>query len=258
MTARASRKEARRKGSQKRAKYDNNVFHMEDYDTTDKRVMLKAKDLSPKNTEQRKYINTIKNTTVTVGIGEPGTGKTFIPAVLAIQEILSANSPFEQLILIRPNEPLGKSLGMLPGDLFAKLEPWLEPIASGVKWALGDNLNGKAYKSLVERGIIQFCAVEHIRGRTFNNAYVIVDEAQNLEVKAMAAILTRIGQDCKMIVCGDVGQKDINGKSGLGTLMDVYEKYDNLPYNIIELVDNVRSKESQAFQQIFKDLGIVS
>lgn len=258
MTERASRKEARRTGKNKRAnnRYDNNVYHMEDYDE-DKHVVLKAKELTPKNTEQRKYINTIKNITVTVGIGEPGTGKTFIPSVLATQEILSANSPFEQMILIRPNEPLGKSLGMLPGDLFAKLEPWLEPIADGVKWALGDTKNGKAYKSLVERGVIQFCAVEHVRGRTFNNAYVIVDEAQNVTVEAMMCILTRIGQDCKLIIAGDINQKDIKVDSGLGLMMRMYEEYDRLPFSLIELQENVRSPESKAFHAIFKDMGLV-
>lgn len=254
---RASQRKEKRRNSSRRERYENNVYHMEDYDMSEKHIMPTAKDLSPKNPEQRKYINTIKNTAVTVGIGEPGTGKTFIPSVLATQEVLSANSPIEQIILIRPNEPLGKSLGMLPGDLFAKLEPWLEPIADGVKWTLGDSKNGKMYKALVERGVIQFCAVEHIRGRTFNNAYVIVDEAQNLGINAMAAILTRIGQDCKMIICGDIGQKDIPGKSGLGLLMEIWEEYERLPFNIIELKDNVRSEESKAFHAIFKDKGIV-
>ena len=257
MTGRASRKEARRNGKQKRAsRYENNVYHMEDFDS-DRRIVLSAKDLTPKNTEQRKYMNTIKNTTVTVGIGEPGTGKTFIPSVLATQEIISGNSPYEQMVLIRPNEPLGKSLGMLPGDLFAKLEPWLEPIADGVRWTLGDSKNGKAYKSLVERGVIQFCAVEHVRGRTFNNAYVIVDEAQNVTLEAMMCILTRIGQDCKLIICGDINQKDIKTDSGLGLLMQMYQQYETLPFSMIELRENVRSAESKAFHAIFKDMGLV-
>ena len=123
----------------------------------------------------------IKNNTVTVGIGEPGTGKTFIPSVLAAQELVDIHSDIEQVILVRPNEPLGKSLGMLPGDLAEKLEPWLEPIADGMKWAIGDH----AYKGYVERQKIKFLAVEHARGRTFNNSYVIVDEAQNISVEAM-------------------------------------------------------------------------
>lgn len=218
---------------------------------------LSAKDLKPKNAEQSRYINTIKNSVVTVGTGEPGTGKTFVPAVLGVQEILSAQSDIEHMILIRPNEPLGKSLGMLPGDLASKLEPWLEPIADGVKWAIGDTKNGKMFKSLVERGVIQHLAIEHARGRTFNNAFVILDEAQNVSVEAMMCILTRIGQDCRLVICGDINQKDIKSDSGLGLLMQIHEEYDYVPFQLVELTQNVRSPESKAFHAIFKDMGLV-
>lgn len=245
----ASRSRDSRRGSSKRSeKFENNVVHMQMTD-----VRFVAKSLEGKNREQKSYINMIKNHTITVGIGEPGTGKTFIPSVLAAQEILDERSNIEQVILVRPNEPLGKSLGMLPGDLAEKLEPWLEPIADGMKWAIGD----KAYKSLVERQLIKFLAIEHARGRTFNNAYVIVDEAQNISVDAMICLLTRVGQDCKLIICGDIAQKDIKGDSGLALLMDVWEKYDHAPFTAIELIDNVRSKESKAFYDIFKDMGLV-
>lgn len=212
-----------------------------------------AKTLTAKNSEQKAYINAIMNTTVTVGIGDPGTGKTFIPAVLGAQEMCNPRSDIEQMILVRPNEPLGKSLGMLPGTLAEKLEPWLEPIADGVKWAIGDF----AYKGLVEREKIKFLAIEHARGRTFNNAYVIVDEAQNVTEEAMICLLTRIGQDCKLIICGDIAQKDIKDNSGLGLLMRLEEKYENVPFTLIELIENVRSVESKAFHDLFKQEGLV-
>ncbi|EBU6481669.1 hypothetical protein DKI99_23830 [Salmonella enterica subsp. enterica serovar Umbilo] len=104
---------------------------------------------------------------------------------------------------------------------------------------------------------MKFLAVEHARGRTFNNSYVIVDEAQNISVEAIICLLTRVGQDCRLIICGDIAQKDIKGDSGLALLMEVYEKYENAPFSMIELIDNVRSVESKAFYDIFKDMGKV-
>lgn len=212
-----------------------------------------AKTLTAKNSEQKTYINTIKNTTVTVGIGDPGTGKTFVPSVLAAQELCDPRSDIEHIILVRPNEPLGNSLGMLPGTLAEKLEPWLEPISDGVKWAIGDY----AYKGLVEREKIKMLAIEHARGRTFNNAYVIVDEAQNVTRKAMICLLTRIGMNCKLIICGDIAQQDIKSDSGLGMLIELNEKYSNVPFTMVELIENVRSVESKAFHVLFKQEGLV-
>ena len=91
------------------------------------------------------------------------------------------------------------------------MAPWLEPIADGFKWALGE----RSYQGLVERKAIQYLAIEHARGRTFNNSYVIVDEAQNISVEAMKCILTRVGRIAKLVICGDVAQKDIKSDSGL-------------------------------------------
>lgn len=248
---RSAQKRKNKRSKQQFADYDDNVvtadFGREDV------IRVQPKDLTPKNKEQRQYINTIRNTTVTVGIGAPGSGKTFIPSVLAAQELMNPNSPFENIVLIRPNEPLGKSLGMLPGDLFEKLEPWLEPIAAGIRWSIGD----QAYKGLVNRQKIKLLAVEHTRGRTFNNSYVIVDEAQNLSVEAVKCIVTRVGMDCRMIICGDIAQKDIHGNSGLALLMEIYNKYEYCPFSMVELFEDVRSKESAAFCAIFKDMGIM-
>lgn len=237
-----------------RRREENNVYdfpQQEKFGSSESRVV--AKTLKAKNGEQQRYIEIIRNQTVTIAIGKPGTGKTFIPSVMAGQELTNPKSVIENVILIRPNESLGKSLGMLPGDLSEKLEPWLEPIADGIKYAIGD----MAYKGYVEREKIKFLAIEHARGRTFNNAYVIIDEAQNISIEAMICLMTRVGQDCKIIVCGDIAQKDIKGDSGLGMLMDLYEKYDYVPYQLIELIENVRSRESAAFYDMFKDEGLI-
>lgn len=211
---------------------------------------VKPKVLVGKNQEQNSYINTIKNNVITVAIGPAGSGKTFIPAVLAAQELTNPRSDFKSIILVRPNEPLGNSLGMLPGTLAEKLEPWLVPIADGVKYAIGET----AYKGYLEREKIQFLAVEHLRGRTFNNAFVIVDEAQNISIEAMKCLVTRVGMDCRLVICGDIAQQDIRGNSGLGLLMEIYDKYEYSPFQIAALRENVRSRESAAFQSIFDDM----
>lgn len=229
------------------------VDRTERYEDMPDKGFTVVKALQPKNEGQRQYINAIDNNTVVVAIGEPGTGKTFIPAVKAAQEISKPNTTYDHIIMVRPNEPLGRALGMLPGDLAEKLEPWLEPIADGIKWAIGEH----AYKNLVNRGAIKYLAIEHARGRTFNNAYVIVDEAQNISVEAMMCLVTRVGLDCKLVICGDVAQKDIKADSGLQLLMDIREEYEYVPFNLIELTANVRSQESSAFYSIFKDKGLV-
>lgn len=215
-----------------------------------------SKVLKPRNEEQKSYINKIKNNTITVATGDPGTGKTFIPSVLAAIELLKGkSSDFDKLILIRPNEPLGNSLGMLPGTLEEKLEPWLVPIADGISWYAGETY----YKYCIRSGKIDYLAVEHARGRTFNNAFVIVDEAQNIGVEAMKAIVTRVGLDCRLVICGDIAQVDINKKdSGLAMLMRLKDKYGSaVPFTHIELVDNVRSSESAQFVKIFKEEGLM-
>lgn len=227
----------------------DNIYHL----PIPEGAMPVANALVPKNEEQKRYINIIKNHTVTVCTGKPGTGKTFIPAVLGAQEMCTPGSKIKKFILVRPNEPLGKSLGMLPGDLNEKMAPWLEPIADGIRYAVGD----QTYKGFVQREVIQPLAIEHARGRTFNNAYVVIDEAQNISKEAMICLLTRVGMDCKLIICGDIAQKDIKGDSGLGMLMELYNKYEFTPFQHIELETNVRSRESAAFYDMFKAEGLI-
>lgn len=209
------------------------------------------KELRPKNKEQETYINSIKNHNITVCNGKVGSGKTFIPSALAGIEL--SNKRIDRVVLIRPNEPLGKSLGMLPGDLKEKLKPWLAPIAEGLQFTMGKGF----YDYCVENEKIEFVAVEHVRGRTFNDAYVIVDEAQNLSTDAIVAIVTRLGVNCKMVICGDVAQKDISSTSGLGLLNSIYEEYDYVPFNITELTECVRSPEASAFLDIFEEKGLL-
>lgn len=211
----------------------------------------KGKTLTAMNPEQKTYINAIKNHDAVVCLGAAGSGKTFVPAALAGTEL--AEKRIERVVLIRPNEPLGNSLGMLPGDLKEKLKPWLAPIAEGLLYSMGKGF----YEYCVENEKIEFVAVEHVRGRTFNDAYVIVDEAQNLSVEAIAAITTRLGSNCKMVICGDVAQKDIKKKSGLALLAEITEEYDRVPFVTVELTECVRSETAAAFLSIYQEKGIM-
>lgn len=250
----ASRHKPKRNGSRNTNRRSAEVYNIENGRPMDVSFMQpESKKLVPKNQEQATYLNSLQNHTVTVCCGSLGSGKTFIPSVLAAQELANPRSEIEKVILIRPNEPLGKSLGMLPGDLKEKLKPWLAPISDGIQYAIGKGF----YEYAVESEKIEYLAVEHVRGRTFNNAYVIVDEAQNLSEEAMVAILTRIGEGCKMAICGDIAQKDIVGKSGLGLLIKISEKYDYLPFNLVELTECVRSREAAAFLSVFQEEGLL-
>lgn len=253
--SRASRKE-RNRSSRKSRRFEENVLDI----NTGKPVSnikdfssVQVKSLTAKNTEQKSYINAIKNHTVTVCTGKVGSGKTFVPSVLGAQELFAGSSKIEKIILVRPNEPLGKSLGMLPGDLKDKLKPWLAPIADGIKYAVGEG----AYNAAVEFNKIEYVAVEHLRGNTFKNCYVIVDEAQNLSVEAMVCLLTRVGEDCKLIICGDIAQKDIKADSGLGMLKSLKDRWDRLPFVEINLEECVRSETASAFCEIFEQEGFL-
>lgn len=212
-----------------------------------------VRSLTAKNQEQQEYINSILNRSITICTGKAGSGKTFIPSVIAAQQLYDRNSPVEKIILVRPNEPLGKSLGMLPGDLKEKLKPWLAPIADGVKFAVGEG----AYNAAVEFEKIEYVAVEHLRGITFRNSFVVIDEAQNLSVDAVVCLLTRIGEDCKMVLCGDIAQKDIKADSGLGMLLKLQENWEKLPFNLVDLEKCVRSDEASAFCYIFEQEGLL-
>lgn len=165
--------------------------------------------LVAKTEAQRRYINAINNFTLTFATGSAGTGKTFICASMAADAL--ENRTIDKLIITRPAVEAGESLGFLPGDIDQKFDPYLMPF----KEVLNDRL-GKSYvEYLIKTGKIEAAPLAYMRGRTFKNAFVILDEAQNTTNNQMKMFLTRIGYDCKVVVNGDYSQKDINGSSGL-------------------------------------------
>lgn len=169
----------------------------------------KVESLSPKTEGQRKYLNAIRHFQVTFGIGPAGTGKTFIAGAFACEQLES--KAVEKVIITRPAVDAGESLGFLPGELEEKYEPYI----AAFRDVLNERL-GKTYvEYLLKIGRIEGVPFAYMRGRTFKNCVVILDEAQNATPEQMKLFLTRIGENCKVIINGDVSQKDIKGVCGL-------------------------------------------
>lgn len=156
-----------------------------------------------KTFRQRQYIKAIQTHDITFCIGPAGTGKTFLAAVLAVQALL--NNKCERLILTRPAVEAGEKLGFLPGDLQQKIDPFLRPLYD----ALNEFIDPQRIPALIERGEIEVAPLAYMRGRTLNNAFVIVDEAQNTTPAQLKMVLTRLGLGSKMVVTGDITQTDL-------------------------------------------------
>ncbi|HJR87723.1 MAG TPA: PhoH family protein [Acidimicrobiia bacterium] len=174
----------------------------------------RGKLVRPKTHGQHGYINAVRENTVTFGIGPAGTGKTYLAMAVAV-EALSAGA-VRRIILTRPAVEAGERLGFLPGDLFAKIDPYLRPLYD----ALWDMLGPEETARLTEKGTIEIAPLAYMRGRTLNDACVILDEAQNTSPEQMKMFLTRLGFNSKMVVTGDVTQTDLPAQkaSGLETV----------------------------------------
>lgn len=166
-------------------------------------VTSKGRHVRPKTLGQRIYLDTIRNNSVTFGIGPAGTGKTYLAVVMAVAAL--RNKEVEKIILTRPAVEAGERLGFLPGDLQEKVDPYLRPLYD----ALQDILGLDTYQKLMSKGIIEIAPLAYMRGRTLEDAFVILDEAQNTTAKQMKMFLTRLGFGSRMVVTGDVGQIDL-------------------------------------------------
>lgn len=242
--AKAKRRESSRR-SERKSKLtlvvnDNKANHYE------------SKKLKPKNKEQEKAINLIKNQSIVGLFGQVGSGKTFLAAATAVELVKDIKSPYERIVLVRPNIDLGKDLGSLPGSLYEKLQPYLQPIIDGIIHQIGE----PGLKHMVNSKSIEYLAVQHMRGRTWNNCIVIIDETQNLTRKEVAVALTRKGLDCKIIFTGDLKQTDMKRDSGIQLLYEIVEKYENTPHVLLELEESVRSAEVQWYASVFEQLQV--
>jgi phosphate starvation-inducible PhoH-like protein len=167
--------------------------------------------VTPKTTGQKRYAQAIRKHDVTIGIGPAGTGKTYLAVAMALSELREER--VTRIILTRPAVEAGEALGYLPGDLYEKIAPYLRPLQD----ALYDMMPGEEIQKLTERGVIEIAPLAYMRGRTLNNAFIILDEAQNSTPEQMFMFLTRLGYGSKAVITGDITQIDLpaNKRSGL-------------------------------------------
>lgn len=173
---------------------------------------VRNRPIRVKNLGQRNYIQSIKQNEITIGIGPAGTGKTFLAVAMAVSAFKKGE--VDKIIITRPAVEAGESLGFLPGDLKEKVDPYLRPIYDAMGAILGSEQSGR----LIERGTVEVAPLAYMRGRTLDNAFIILDEAQNTTPSQMKMFLTRLGFNSKMVVNGDVSQIDLprgNRQSGL-------------------------------------------
>ena len=173
-------------------------------------LKLKKVISKPKSPNQQKFIDTINQNTITFGVGAAGTGKTFLAVACAVYALEQGN--VKKIILVRPAIEAGEKLGFLPGDLAEKIDPYLQPLYDSLYDCLGfDNVN-----KLLEKNIIEIAPLAYMRGRTLNDAFIILDEAQNTTIAQMQMFLTRIGYGSRTVVTGDASQIDLPKESSSG------------------------------------------
>ena len=195
-----------------------------------------GKLIYPKTLGQKSYYYALKNNDVVCGIGPAGTGKTYLAVVFAVAAL--KNNEVKKIILTRPAVEAGENLGFLPGDLKEKVDPYLRPLYD----ALYDMLGVEQTEKLMEKGVIEIAPLAYMRGRTLEDAYVILDEAQNTTDNQMKMFLTRLGFRSKMIVTGDISQIDLprNTTSGLIRALDILEGVKGISFIHLSAMDVVR------------------
>ncbi len=197
-------------------------------------LTYRGRALRPKTDGQRRYIEAIRRNTITFGIGPAGTGKTYLAMAMAVAAL--KRREVARIVLVRPVVEAGESLGYLPGTLQEKLDPYIRPLYD----ALFDMTDMERGNALIEQGIIEIAPLAFMRGRTMNNAFVILDEAQNTTPDQMKMFLTRLGFSSKFVVTGDVTQRDLLGTNGLDVARRVLEGLDDIAFVDLNRNDIVR------------------
>ena len=194
--------------------------------------------VAPKTVTQKRYVDAIRRQTITVGIGPAGTGKSFLAVAMAVAAL--QRREVNRIVLTRPAVEAGERLGFLPGDLMAKVDPYLRPLFD----ALYDMLEPEKVNQHLERGVIEVAPLAFMRGRTLNDAFIIVDEAQNTTPEQMKMVLTRLGFNSKMVVTGDVTQVDLprDQRSGLLVIGDILSEVEGIEFVRFAGEDVVRHK----------------
>ena len=199
-------------------------------------VTAKGKPIKAKTVGQSRYVEAIRKNTVVLGIGPAGTGKTFLAVAMAVKAL--RDKQVSRILLTRPAIEAGERLGFLPGDLLSKIDPYLRPLYD----ALGEMLGPETHQRLVEKGVIEVAPLAYMRGRTLDDAFIILDEAQNATPEQVKMFLTRLGFGSKVVVTGDMTQTDLPSgqKSGLATAVKILEGIDDIAIHYLTDKDVVR------------------
>ena len=198
-------------------------------------LTYRGRAIRPKTPGQKRYVEAIRQNTVTVCLGPAGTGKTYLAMAVAVAAL--TRHEVSRIVLTRPVVEAGENLGFLPGTLEEKIDPYVRPLYD----ALFDMMDAERAGALIEQGVIEIAPLAYMRGRTLNDAYVILDEAQNTTPEQMKMFLTRLGFNSKFIITGDATQRDLVGKrSSLATLRDILDGVDDICFADLDRKDVVR------------------
>jgi phosphate starvation-inducible PhoH-like protein len=208
----------------------------------------RGKRITPKTVTQKRYVDAIRNCTVTFGIGPAGTGKTYLAVALAVAAL--SERQVGRIILTRPAVEAGERLGFLPGDIAAKVDPYMRPLFD----ALYDTMDPERLNTYIERGTIEVAPLAFMRGRTLNDSFIILDEAQNTSPEQMQMFLTRLGFGSKVVVTGDITQVDLPREqaSGLIQVQNILASIDGIAFVHFGHEDVVRHKLVQRIVEAYK------
>ncbi|MDO4891077.1 MAG: PhoH family protein, partial [Coriobacteriaceae bacterium] len=197
-------------------------------------LTYRGRAIRPKTEGQTRYVNSIRRNTITFGLGPAGTGKTYLAMAMAVAAL--KRREVARIVLTRPVVEAGESLGFLPGTLQEKLDPYIRPLYD----ALFDMMDRDRGNALIEQGVVEVAPLAFMRGRTLNDAFVILDEAQNTTPEQMKMFLTRLGFASKFVVTGDVTQRDLVGRSGIDDARRTLEGIDDIAFVSLGAQDVVR------------------